>query len=489
MKIKFTKLKIIFFIIALIFLYISASKLISNTSNNFLFKVKSFVPTSIKTHLKNTIFLIPSLNNTIKELEKENKYLKNDIIYKKRALKNIKDKYFSGSYPLISFYLEEKDRIVKSKYSNYKLTTFQTSFLDNGKAKPAKASAYLEEYGDKMILVNADGVFSYFYKEDLNKNKFDSITISSNIKEIINYKEFYQKSEDGIKDILVNGNKIFVSFTNQIADQLPNYCYNTSILVADINFEYLKFNKLFVPDQCVISYEDYEKFNPHIAGGRMVNFKDNKILFSTGAFQYYKHPQDKTSPLGKILSIDKDNGNWDIISMGHRNIQGLKYDQKEDIIFSTEHGPVGGDEFNINFNPNPNNIKNYGWPISSYGKIYTNQNADSPLHKSHKKYGFIEPVKYYVPSIGITEIEKMPKKFNKNFDNDFFIASMGSVVEEGDLSFHHIKLDKEFKKILKEDVIVIGERIRDFKYIEDINKIVLFIENSPGIAVLSYYKE
>ena len=490
MKIKSTKLKIIFFITILVFLFISVSKLISNTDNNFLFKVKSFIPNSIKTHLKNTIFLIPSLNDKIKELEKENKSLKNDITNKKRALKNIKDKYFSGSYPLISFYLEEKDRIIKSKYSNYKLTTFQTSFLDNGKAKAAKASAYLEEYEDKILLANGDGVFSYFYKEDLNKNKFDSITISSNIKEIIDYREFYKKSEDGIKDILIDGNKIFVSFSNQLPDQLPNYCYNTSILVADINFEYLKFNKFFVPDQCVISYEDYERFNPHIAGGRMVDFKDNKILFSTGAFQYFKHPQDKESPLGKILSIDKDNGNWDVISMGHRNIQGLKYNREEDIIFMTEHGPKGGDEFNINFNPNPNSIKNYGWPISSYGKHYNKSKyAESPLHKSHKKYGFIEPIKYYVPSIAITEIEKIPKKFNKDFDNDFFIGSMGTLIEEGDLSFHHIKLDKEFKKILKEDVIVIGERIRDFKYIEDINKIVLFIENSPGIAVLSYYKE
>ena len=63
---------------------------------------------------------------------------------------------------------------------------------------------------------------------------------------------------------------------------------------------------------------------------------------------------------------------------------------------------------------------------------------------------------------------------------------MGNNEEEGDLSIHHIKLDKEFKKILKEDMIVIGERIRDLKYIESLNKIILFIENSPGIGVLSY---
>ena len=117
--------------------------------------------------------------------------------------------------------------------------------------------------------------------------------------------------------------------------------------------------------------------------------------------------------------------------------------------------------------------------------IYKKLTSLAPLCKSHKKFGFIEPIKYYVPSIGITEIEKIPQIFNKDFDNDFFIASMGTILEEGDLSIHHIKLDSDLKKILKEDLIVIGERIRDLKYIEDMNIIILFMENSPGIGILS----
>ena len=35
--------------------------------------------------------------------------------------------------------------------------------------------------------------------------------------------------------------------------------------------------------------------------------------------------------------------------MGHRNPQGLFFDKKKNIVFSTEHGPAGGDEININF--------------------------------------------------------------------------------------------------------------------------------------------
>ena len=492
MKIKFTKLKIIFLIISLFFLYISVSKLIVNTDHNILFKIKSYIPSSAKHYLKNTIFIIPTLKKTINGLKKENENLKITVSDNKIIMKDIKDRYFLGTYPFISFYIKEKNKIIKSKHSEYKFTKFQTNFLDNGKAIPAKASAYLEEFEDKILLVNADGIFSYFYKENLDRDKFDSIVISTNIKEIIKYKEFYEKSENGIKDILIDKNKLFVSFTNK----LPNDCFNTSILVANVNFEYLEFKKFFTPEQCIKEDNEYGWINHHIVGGRMINFKNNKILFSTGAMQSFKHPQDKKSPLGKILSIDKDNANWEIISMGHRNVQGLKYDRKKDIIFSTEHGPTGGDEFNINFIPNSNNIKNFGWPIASYGEhgaysavkdpVELKKRYDkAPLYKSHKKYGFIEPFKYYTPSIGITEIEKMPIEFNNDFTNDFFIASMGNTTEEGDLSIHHLKLDKEFKKILKEDIIFIGERIRDFKYIKSLNKMILFIENSPGIGVLS----
>ena len=37
--------------------------------------------------------------------------------------------------------------------------------------------------------------------------------------------------------------------------------------------------------------------------------------------------------------------------MGHRNPQGLYYSKKFDFILSTEHGPKGGDEININNKP------------------------------------------------------------------------------------------------------------------------------------------
>src|SRR6185503_12202632 len=89
-------------------------------------------------------------------------------------------------------------------------------------------------------------------------------------------------------------------------------------------------------------------------------------------------PQDLTSDLGKIhrLMADgqipadnpilpgaaKPSSIW---SYGHRNPQGLYYDAAKGTLYATEHGPLGGDEFNIVVAG-----ANYGWPLFSYGLNY-----------------------------------------------------------------------------------------------------------------------
>ena len=106
--------------------------------------------------------------------------------------------------------------------------------------------------------------------------------------------------------------------------------------------------------------------------------------------------------------------------MGHRNPQGLYIDNEKEKILSTEHGPTGGDEINM-IDLKNNKIKNFGWPKSSYG---IDQGAT--WKRNHIKYGYIEPIKYYVPSIAISEIIKVPENFF-NSDNNFFVASMGGI--------------------------------------------------------------
>ena len=104
---------------------------------------------------------------------------------------------------------------------------------------------------------------------------------------------------------------------------------------------------------------------------------------------------------------------------------------------------------------------------------------------AHNLIWDVEPLKFYNIAIAISEIIKLPKKFEANAINDYFVSAMGNNLKEGDLSIHHISIDDEYKNIIKEDIIPIGERIRDLIYIKDINKVILFLENSASIGVLN----
>ena len=229
------------------------------------------------------------------------------------------------------------------------------------------------------------------------------------------------------------------------------------------------------------------------AGGNLSDYKDDKILMTIGDYSSYEkqrnnNPQNINSLVGKIISIDEKTKEYKILSMGHRNSQGLYYDKEHNVIYSTDHGPQGGDEINVNTSPD-GEIKNYGWAISSYGEHYGFPPKDeklyeiAPLNKSHSEYGFIEPIKYFTPSIAPTQIIKTEKFIKIPNKNIIYIGALGGDVEEGDLSVHQFVLDSDLK-IEQHNIIAVNDRVRDMIYIEEINKIFLFLESSGSIGVL-----
>ena len=57
--------------------------------------------------------------------------------------------------------------------------------------------------------------------------------------------------EEVLKDVLIDENKIFVTYSNRLKEN----CYNISILVADINLQYLNFEKYFEPPTCLMKLQ------------------------------------------------------------------------------------------------------------------------------------------------------------------------------------------------------------------------------------------
>ena len=171
--------------------------------------------------------------------------------------------------------------------------------------------------------------------------------------------------------------------------------------------------------------------------------------------------------------------NYKKISMGHRNPQGLFYDKEKDLIFSTEHGPEGGDEFNQIIEG-----KNYGWPIASYGELGDETiKLRAPniikLLKSHSENGFEEPIKEFTPSIGISQLIK--NYFNISNNESYFITSMKN--SELGYSIYQIDFDLNYN-VTNEDKIYLGDRIRDILYINEKDIYLVMLESSYALGLL-----
>ena len=152
----------------------------------------------------------------------------------------------------------------------------------------------------------------------------------------------------------------------------------------------------------------------------------------------------------------------------------------------------------LEYKSDQNNVYNFGWPISSYGNHYNylkgiskELNNLAPLYKSHSNYNFIEPIKVFTPSIGISQIIEVDHNFMSPLSESTIIASsLGNQVQEGDMSLHIIDFDKDFniERISIEPLLGLSgeaERIRDISYYKDRNQIFLFLETTGSIGILS----
>ena len=442
---------------------------------------KKFIPENIKIKLKKTIFVFKNQKILEKEIAKSNQIIKDLRNEKTEILDSMGEiPNLIGHIPL-TYTKEDKIKILDK---NYKLRKFETSFLTIGKYEFGIGSSYLDYFDNNLIIGSANGIFGFVDFDDFDKKKLKFDVIASNIKDIITYENFYKTSKFGIKDILIIDDNIYISYSNQHRKD----CFNTSILVAKLNYSKLIFSSFFNPKECVET--SYEDFNAYHAGGRMVQYSNQEIFLTTGEWRHRELAQDITNSFGKILQINLIDKNFKIISMGHRNAQGLFYDKINNILYSTEHGPQGGDELNVNKEIG-GEIENYGWPISSYGFHYgSNKNDGSdvytkaPLHKSHKKYGFIEPLKNYTPSIAISQLIKLEKNFNNSLETELLMGSLGNKIEEGDLSLHHFTIKND--KIINNNIIGINERVRDMIYVSKVNKVFMYLESTASIGILEF---
>ena len=120
--------------------------------------------------------------------------------------------------------------------------------------------------------------------------------------------------------------------------------------------------------------------------------------------------------------------------------------------------------------------------IASYGEHYTiDQGKDDPINKKNIRNIHYTKViknmdmksqKYFVPSIGISQLIKV----DSNENQTFFVTSMRAK------TLFKLKFENQLN-IIDEIKFLIDERIRDIIKVND-NKIVMFLENTPSLAIL-----
>ncbi|MBT0585272.1 PQQ-dependent sugar dehydrogenase [Alteromonas oceanisediminis] len=203
------------------------------------------------------------------------------------------------------------------------------------------------------------------------------------------------------------------------------------------------------------------KDTPVHYAGRLAFLADGSLLVSVGdGFDYREDAQRNTSMLGKILRLSDtgealaDNpfytgagGPQDFIySLGHRNMQGLVYDAKNNQVLAHEHGPAGGDEINV-----ITAGANYGWPVVTRGKDYSGANI-SPFETYP---GMVEPIVNWTPSIAPAGMVQYRGEELAELDGDLLITALKPP------HFHWVRIQNGERLIQKPVVGSLAMRLRD----------------------------
>lgn len=186
--------------------------------------------------------------------------------------------------------------------------------------------------------------------------------------------------------------------------------------------------------------------------GRFAVIDENSVYVTIGDLGYSEiDNRSKRGDLGSIFKLSAKSAVR--ISQGHRNPQGIVLFDKKTLM-AAEHGPRGGDEINV--------IEvggDYGWPFVSYGQPYGSGDYVRPgITGSHP--GYIEPIKYWVPSIAPTELVQLPIQGWGDWGRSLVLGTLKAEV----LVF--LKINENFE-VGQSVQVAMGDRIRDLELLSN----------------------
>ena len=148
--------------------------------------------------------------------------------------------------------------------------------------------------------------------------------------------------------------------------------------------------------------------------------------------------------------VGKDGARPEIWSYGHRNMQGAALNPRSGQLWTSEHGPMGGDEINIE-KPGAN----YGWPRVTHGIDYNGKPVAGSVGRSAP--GMVDPDYVWEKSPAVSGMLFYTGKLFPQWQGNLFLGALAGQAL--------IRLELDGDKVVHEERLLhsLGQRIRDVR--------------------------
>lgn len=190
------------------------------------------------------------------------------------------------------------------------------------------------------------------------------------------------------------------------------------------------------------------------AGHLFVTQGENRVAEAAQQLDKLQGKLVRIWPDGRIPDdnpfVKREGARPEIWSYGHRNMQGAALHPVTRRLWTSEHGPMGGDELNI-----PEAGRNYGWPVITHGVDYSGSPVKGAVGKSAE--GMEPPHHVWEVSPALSGMLFYSGRAFPEWKGDLFVGALAKSTL--------IRLELDGDRIVHEERLLTdrGERIRDVR--------------------------